>query len=53
MRDDVDHFQIHAVSARDLIVTAGPTLLLLAGACRVAYWLVDPAPPEHVILGIG
>ena len=40
-------------SVRDLIVTAGPTLLLLAAVCAIAYWLVDPAPPRHVTLATG
>jgi TRAP-type uncharacterized transport system substrate-binding protein len=40
-------------SVRDLIATAGPTLLALAVVCAIAYWLVDPTPPQHVILGTG
>jgi TRAP-type uncharacterized transport system substrate-binding protein len=40
-------------SVRDLIATAGPTLLVLALVCFVAYWLVDPTPPQHVMLGTG
>jgi TRAP-type uncharacterized transport system substrate-binding protein len=40
-------------SVRDLIATAGPTLLVLALVCFGAYWLVDPTPPQHVILGTG
>jgi TRAP transporter TAXI family solute receptor len=40
-------------SVRDLVVTAAPTLLLIAAVCAVAYWLVDPAPPRHVILSTG
>ena len=41
------------LSARDLIATAGPfllvALLLLAGA----YFLLDPAPPRRVVLATG
>ena len=40
-------------SVRDLIATAGPTLLVLVGVCLFAYWLVDPAPPKQVRLGTG
>jgi len=40
-------------SVRDLIATAGPTLLALALVCFVAYWLVDPTPPQHVMLATG
>jgi TRAP transporter TAXI family solute receptor len=40
-------------SLRDLIVAAAPTLLLIAGACLLAYWLVDPAPPRTVRLATG
>ncbi len=40
-------------SVRDLIVAAAPTMLLIAGACLLAYWLVDPAPPRTVRLATG
>ena len=40
-------------SVRDLIVAAAPTILLIAGACLLAYWLVDPAPPRTVRLATG
>ena len=40
-------------SLRDLVVAAAPTLLLIAGACLLAYWLVDPAPPRTVRLATG
>jgi len=40
-------------SVRDLLVTAGPTVFLIAAVCLVAYWLVDPAPPHHVSLATG
>ena len=40
-------------SVRDLIVAAAPTLLLIVGACLLAYWLVDPAPPRTVRLATG
>ena len=40
-------------SVRDLLVTAGPTVALIAAVCLVAYWLVDPAPPRKVSLATG
>ena len=40
-------------SVRDLVATAGPTILLIAALCAVAYALVDPAPPRQVVLGTG
>jgi TRAP transporter TAXI family solute receptor len=41
------------VSLRDLLVASAPTIVLVAIACVVAYWVVDPAPPRHVILATG
>ena len=40
-------------SVRDLIVTAAPTILIIAAACALAYVLVDPAPPRVVTLSTG
>ena len=41
------------VSLRDLLVAAGPTILLVGLACFVAWLLVDPAPPRQVRLATG
>ncbi len=41
------------VSLRDLLVASAPTILLVAIACVVAYWVVDPAPPRRVVLATG
>lgn len=41
------------VSLRDLLVAAAPTAVLVLAACIVAYIVVDPAPPRHVILATG
>jgi TRAP-type uncharacterized transport system substrate-binding protein len=41
------------VSLRDLLVAAMPTILLVTAACVVAYIVVDPAPPRHVVLATG
>jgi TRAP transporter TAXI family solute receptor len=41
------------VSLRDLLVAVAPTAVLVLAACIVAYIVVDPAPPRHVILSTG
>lgn len=41
------------VSLRDLLVAVAPTAVLVLAACIVAYVVVDPAPPRHVILATG
>jgi len=41
------------VSLRDLVVAILPTVLLVLAACVVAYIVVDPAPPRHVVLATG
>jgi TRAP-type uncharacterized transport system substrate-binding protein len=41
------------VSLRDLLVASLPTILLVLAACVVAYIVVDPAPPRHVVLATG
>ncbi len=38
---------------RDFFATAGPTLLVIALLCGLAYWLVDPTPPAHVSIATG
>jgi TRAP transporter TAXI family solute receptor len=40
-------------SFRDLVVTAGPTIVLIAAVCAIAYLVVDPAPPRQVSLATG
>ena len=40
-------------SVRDLIASAAPTILAIAGICLAAYLIVDPAPPRKVVLGTG
>jgi uncharacterized protein len=40
-------------SVRDLVATAGPTVLVIAALCALAYWLVDPTPPHRVTLSTG
>lgn len=41
------------VSLRDLLVAVAPTAVLVLAACAVAYVVVDPAPPRHVVLATG
>ncbi len=40
-------------SFSDLAASAGPTILLIAALCALAFWLVDPAPPRKVVLATG
>jgi len=41
------------VSARDLLLTAGPFVLLVLLLLIGAYWLLDPAPPRRMVLATG
>ena len=41
------------LSARDLVVTAGPFLLVAALLLGLAYWVLDPNPPKKVVLATG
>src|SRR6476620_6265881 len=41
------------LSLRDLVATAVPFVVLSAALLGVAYWLLDPAPPRHVVLATG
>jgi TRAP-type uncharacterized transport system substrate-binding protein len=41
------------LSLRDLLVTAGPFLLLAAAMLAVAYWILDPTPKKHIVLATG
>ncbi|QYF95900.1 TAXI family TRAP transporter solute-binding subunit [Massilia sp. PAMC28688] len=40
-------------SFRDLVAATGPTILIIAALCLLAYVLVDPTPPRHVTLATG
>src|SRR3569623_313431 len=46
-------FNFTRFSLRDLIVTAGPAVFVIAMLCLLAYWLVDPTPPSHVTISTG
>ena len=41
------------ISIRDLIVTAGPFLAVVALALGLAYFVVDPTPPRTMVLASG
>src|SRR5262245_17382027 len=41
------------VSARDLLLTAGPLIVLTIVLLGVAYWWLKPTPPDHVVLATG
>jgi len=41
------------ISARELVATAGPFVLVAAAVLALAYWLLDPEPPKRVVLGTG
>ena len=41
------------LSLRELIVSAGPFILLAVGLLALAYWWLDPIPPKQVRLATG
>jgi TRAP-type uncharacterized transport system substrate-binding protein len=41
------------LSLRDLLATAGPLFVLAAVLLVVAYWLLEPAPPRHLVMATG
>ena len=41
------------LSARDLLVTAGPFALMALVLLVLAYWVLDPTPPKKVVLASG
>ncbi|MDP3137900.1 MAG: TAXI family TRAP transporter solute-binding subunit [Burkholderiaceae bacterium] len=41
------------VSLRDLLVSAGPLVLLAVALLALAYWWLDPNPPKRVVLATG
>ena len=41
------------LSLRDLLVSAGPFILLAAALLALAYWWLDPNPPKRVTLATG
>ncbi|HUG22683.1 TAXI family TRAP transporter solute-binding subunit [Piscinibacter sp.] len=41
------------LSARDLLVTAGPFIATALALLALAYWALDPTPPKTVVLATG
>src|SRR6476469_8227950 len=41
------------LSIRDLLVSAGPVVVLAVGLLALAYWWLDPNPPKRVTLATG
>jgi TRAP-type uncharacterized transport system substrate-binding protein len=41
------------VSVRDLVVTAGPFIVIAVLLLLLAYWALDPTPPARVVLATG
>src|SRR5690606_19136384 len=41
------------LSVRELLITAGPLILLTVGLLVLAYWVLDPTPPKRVVLATG
>jgi TRAP-type uncharacterized transport system substrate-binding protein len=41
------------LSARDLLVTAGPFALIALAMLVLAFWVLDPTPPKKVVLATG
>jgi len=49
----MSRLQSTLLSFRDLLVTAGPVLLLALGLLVAAYWVLDPTPPRQMTLATG
>ena len=45
--------RVALLNLRDLLVTAGPFVLLAAGLLAAAYWTLQPTPPKVVTLATG
>ena len=41
------------VSLREFAVTAGPFAVLAVGLLALAYWILNPTPPRHVVMATG
>lgn len=41
------------LAARDLLLTGGPLVAVLAGLVALAFWWLDPNPPKRVVLATG
>jgi hypothetical protein len=48
-----ESLRLRLLSLRDLLVSAGPLVLLMLLLLAVAYWWLDPNPPRRVTLATG
>ena len=48
-----EQMKLKLLSIRDLMITAGPFVLLCVLLLGLAYWMVDPAPPRKVTIATG
>lgn len=46
-------FHYTLLSLREMLVSAGPFVLLTAGLLVLTYWWLDPMPPRHLTLATG
>ncbi len=46
-------FRYSLLTARALLTSAGPFILLAAALLALAYWWLDPNPPKHLTLATG
>lgn len=46
-------FRDTVLNTRDLLVTAGPVVLIALALLLLAYWALDPTPPKRLILATG
>jgi len=46
-------FRHTLVSARELLITAGPLIVVTLALLVVAYWVLQPNPPRHMVLATG
>lgn len=47
------NFRYTLLTLREMLVSAGPFVLLTAGLLVLAYWWLDPMPPRHLTLATG
>ena len=47
------HLEPTPLSARDVLATVAPFVLLALALLAIAYWVLDPAPPRRVVLATG
>ena len=53
LRQRAQNLKLALLNLRDLLVSLGPVILLVAGLLVAAYWWLDPQPPKTVRLATG